>query len=80
VIGLLLVMFLFDWALIVLSSLAGASLIVQSLLTGGGTGSIVFIGLFLVGVLIQALVLLREETPPVRRYRRIRTVHHHHPE
>jgi hypothetical protein len=32
-------------------------------------------------VLIQGLVLMREETPAVRRYRRVRTVrevHHHH--
>ena len=80
-IGLLLVMFLFDWALIILSSLAGAALIVQSLVADSGPGGIVFIGLFLLGVLIQGLVLMREETPPVRRYRRIRTVrevHHHH--
>ena len=80
-IGLLLVMFFFDWALIVLSSLAGASLIVQSAFAGEGPGGLVFVGLFLVGVLIQGLILLREETPPIRRYRRIRTVrtvHHHH--
>jgi hypothetical protein len=73
-VGLLLVMFLFDWALIVLSSLAGASLVVQSLFAQGGPGGLVFIGLFLLGLLIQGMVLLREETPPVRRYRRIRRV------
>jgi hypothetical protein len=80
-IGLLLVMFLFDWALIILTSLAGASLIVQSMVADTGPGGIVFIGLFLLGVLIQGLVLMREETPAVRRYRRVRTVrevHHHH--
>jgi hypothetical protein len=80
-IGLLMVMFLFDWALIVLSSLAGAALIVQSLFAESGPGGLVFIGLFLVGILVQGLTLLREGTPPVRRYRRIRTVrtvHHHH--
>lgn len=81
-IGLLLVMFLFDWALIVLSSLAGASLIVQALFAEGGPGSLVFIGLFLLGLIIQGMVLLREETPPVRRYRRVRRVRtvHHHPD
>ncbi len=82
-IGLLLVMFLFDWALIVLSSLAGASLGVQALFAEGGPGILVFIGLFLLGLILQGMVLLREETPPVRRYRRIRTVrtvHHHHDE
>lgn len=81
-IGLLLVMFLFDWALIVLSSLAGASLVVQALFAQGGPGGLVFIGLFLLGLIIQGMVLLREETPPVRRYRRVRTVRtvHHHPD
>lgn len=82
-IGLLLVMFLFDWALIILTSLAGAALIVQSMVADTGPGGIVFIGLFLLGVLIQGLILMREETPPVRRYRRVRTVrevHHHHHE
>jgi hypothetical protein len=81
-IGLLLVMFLFDWALIVLSSLAGASLVVQALFAEGGPGGLAFIGLFLLGLLIQGMVLLREETPPVRRYRRVRTVRtvHHHPD
>jgi hypothetical protein len=82
-VGLLLVMFLFDWALIVLSSLAGASLVVQALFAQDGPGGLVFIGLFLLGLLIQGLTLMREETPPIRRYRRIRTVrtipeHHHH--
>jgi hypothetical protein len=81
-IGLLLVMFLFDWALIVLSSLAGASLVVQALFAEGGPGGLAFIGLFLLGLIIQGVVLLREETPPVRRYRRVRTVRtvHHHPD
>jgi hypothetical protein len=74
VIGILLVMFLFDWALITLSSLAGASLIVQSLSSGGGSGSFIFLLLFIAGVVIQGLTLQREEHPPIRRYRRIRRV------
>jgi hypothetical protein len=73
-IGLLLVMFLFDWALITLSSLAGASLIVQSVFPGGGMGSLLYIVLVIAGIVIQGLILTREENPPVRRYRRIRTV------
>jgi hypothetical protein len=77
IIGILLVMLLFDWALITLSALAGASLIVQSLFTGAGAGGLVFILLFIVGIVIQGFTLQREDHPPVRRYRRIRrTIRH----
>ncbi len=72
IIGLLLVLLLFDWALIALSSLAGAALIVQSLFSQGGAGGLVFIILFIVGIVIQGFALQREEYPPVRRYRRVR--------
>ena len=74
IIGFLLVMFLFDWALIILSALAGASLIGQSLFPAAGW---IFILLFIVGILIQAFTLQREEHPPVRRYRRVRRVVRH---
>jgi hypothetical protein len=73
IIGILLVLLLFDWALIVLSSLAGASLIVQSL-TLGGSGGLWFILLFVAGIIIQALTLRGEGRPAIRRYRRVRTV------
>jgi hypothetical protein len=76
-IGFLLVMLLFDWALIILSALAGASLIVQSLFTGAGAAGWIFILLFIVGILIQAFTLQREEHPPIRRYRRVRRVVRH---
>ena len=71
IIGILLVMFLFDWALIVLSSLAGASLIVQSL---AGAGSLLLLILVIAGIVIQGMILYREDNPPVRRYRRVRRV------
>lgn len=74
IIGILLVMFLFDWALITLSSLAGASLVVQSLFPQAVGGGILFLVLFVAGIFIQGLILQREEYPPVRRYRRIRRV------
>lgn len=77
IIGILLVMLLFDWALIILSALAGASLIVQSLFSGDGAARLIFILLFIVGILIQAFTLQREEHPPVRRYRRVRRVVRH---
>lgn len=60
IIGLLLVIFLFDWALITLSSLAGASLIAQALAIPGGIASLVFLGLVIVGVVIQGSILRQE--------------------
>ena len=60
-IGLALVIFLFDWAIITLSSLAGASLLVQAFLAEGGTGGIIFMILFLIGVVVQGSVLRSEQ-------------------
>ena len=77
IIGLVLILLLFDWALIILSALAGASLIVQSFVPGGGTAGLIFILLFVLGILIQAFTLQREGHPPVRRYRRVRRVVRH---
>jgi hypothetical protein len=60
IIGVLLVIFLFDWALITLSSLAGASLITQALLIPSGIAGVVFLALVIVGVVIQGSMLQRE--------------------
>jgi hypothetical protein len=60
IIGLLLVIFLFDWALITLSSLAGASLVTQALLIPSGIASVVFLALVIVGIVIQGSMLQRE--------------------
>ena len=57
IIGVALVLLLFDWALITLSSLAGASLVVQSLFPERIAGGLVFLVLFLIGVVIQGSVL-----------------------
>lgn len=59
-IGLALVSFLFDWALITLSSLAGASLIIQGVFPQGAGGGLIFFILFIAGVLIQGFILRRE--------------------
>jgi hypothetical protein len=59
IIGLLLVFFLFDWAIITLSSLAGASLITQALAIPGGTAGIIFVVLVILGVVIQGTMLQR---------------------
>jgi hypothetical protein len=54
VIGLILISAFLDWALIALSTLAGAALVVQALNMDGGLALIVFIILVLVGVVFQA--------------------------
>ena len=60
-IGLALVIFLFDWAIITLSSLAGAALVVQAFLPEGGTGGVIFTILFIIGVVVQGSVLRSEK-------------------
>ncbi len=60
ILGVILVAFLFDWALITLSSLAGASLIVQAFSPNGVAGGTLFVVLFLAGVIIQGMILRRE--------------------
>jgi hypothetical protein len=60
VLGFILVSFLFDWAVITLSSLAGASLITQSLFPQGAAGGILFFVVFLLGVVIQGSMLRGE--------------------
>ena len=54
VLGALLIILLFDWALIILSSLAGAGLITESVYVERGSGTLLFIGLSIVGVLLQS--------------------------
>ena len=61
IIGIVLVMLLFDWALITLSSLAGAALVVQSLFPERLAVGLVFFILFIAGVVIQASVLRSDE-------------------
>ena len=61
IIGAVLLLTLFDWALIIVSSLIGAHLIVyQSAIVLPQSGSIiVFIGLAVIGILVQAASLRR---------------------
>jgi hypothetical protein len=63
VIGAILLLVLFDWALIIVSSLIGAHLIVfQGGINLPPSGStIVFIGLVVIGVLVQATSLRRSQ-------------------
>jgi hypothetical protein len=57
IIGIVLVVALFDWALIVLSSLTGASLIVQATHLRPAITGLAFILLFVVGVAVQASLM-----------------------
>lgn len=61
IVGAILLLVLFDWALIVVASLIGAHLIVyQGAITLPPTGStIVFLGLAVVGIIVQAASLRR---------------------
>lgn len=59
VIGALLINFVFNWTLIVLSSLAGASLICESLHLDPQLGTILFTALAIAGVLAQSGVFRR---------------------
>ena len=62
IIGLVVVIYLFDWAIITLSSLAGASLLVQAFVpqSGVGTGGVIFAILVIIGIVVQGSVLRSE--------------------
>lgn len=54
VLGAIVAAVVMDWAIIVLSSLAGAGMVVQGLALGSPTGSVVYVVLAVAGILIQA--------------------------
>ena len=62
VIGMLMLFFIFDWALILISSLAGASMITQSLTLSPGLEFGLFLILVIGGLVIQT-VLYRKSEP-----------------
>ena len=57
VVGAILLLALFDWALIVVSSLIGAHLIQSAIVLPASGSTIVFIGLAVLGILVQAASL-----------------------
>jgi hypothetical protein len=57
IIGAVLIILLFDWALILLSSLSGASLVIHNIRLAGGTSSILFACLVILGILVQAGIM-----------------------
>ena len=61
IIGALLLFFIFDWALIFVSSLTGATMVVESINLSPGVVLIVYFALFIAGIVIQT-VLYRKTT------------------
>jgi hypothetical protein len=59
IVGAILLLALFDWALIVLSSLIGAHLIQSAIVLPPSGSTIVFIGLAVIGIIVQAASLRR---------------------
>jgi len=62
VIGAILLVALFDWALIFLSSLLGAHLIVSAITLPPTGATVLLIGLTVVGVIVQAAIFRRSRT------------------
>ena len=58
-VGAMLLLFLFDWALIVVSSLIGAHLIQNAIVLPPSGSIIVFLGLAIIGIVVQAASLRR---------------------
>lgn len=66
IVGVILVIALFEWALITISSLAGASMVLAGLHLGPAAAGGAFLILLLAGVIIQGLSMRRETEPPRR--------------
>lgn len=60
IIGVILVAALLDWALITISSLAGASMVLHAFRLGQVNGGLLFLVLVIIGVAVQGSVLRRE--------------------
>lgn len=64
IIGTALVAFLFDWALISISSLAGASMILNAVNFRPGINAVIFFILVIIGVVFQGSALRRDKGQP----------------
>jgi hypothetical protein len=67
IVGLVLVLTLFDWSLILLSSLLGANLIVQAPSLRSSITALLFTLLVVVGIAVQATSMHRERSNPTPR-------------
>jgi hypothetical protein len=61
IVGAVLLLVLFDWALIIVSSLIGAHLIQSAVVLPASGSTIVFIGLAVIGILVQTASLRRRQ-------------------
>jgi hypothetical protein len=64
ILGAILVVWLFNWALIGISSVAGASMIVSGVFLRPADRPLLLLGLVILGLLIQGFVFLREGASP----------------
>lgn len=62
VLGIILISIFFDWALIIISSLAGASMIAQTLDVTQAVAGLVFIVLLLIGIFFQTNDMRKNKT------------------
>jgi hypothetical protein len=71
ILGMCLMIIVFDWTLIIVSSLLGAMLIAGSLHSAADTRDLLFLGFAVVGIITQALALRGEDgyAPPRREVR-----------
>jgi hypothetical protein len=54
IIGAILLLLVFDWALIILSSLVGATMVVQGLQVTAAAATLIFLVLLVIGIIFQA--------------------------
>lgn len=64
VIGAVVLLLIFDWALILMSSLLGASLVAQGVAGRSELSAVLFIVLAIVGTVVQAGMMRRRVSPP----------------
>jgi hypothetical protein len=64
VIGAVVLLLVFDWALILMSSVLGASMVAQGVTGRSAFSGILFIVLAIVGVIVQAGMMRRRVAPP----------------
>ncbi len=63
VIGSALIAGLLNWALIIISSLAGASMMIEAVQFKGAIAALAFVVLLVIGLIVQSRVMGREEHP-----------------